>query len=243
MRHAMVNYIFCEPSPGMIAHTASSRLLLEDEDFQAWVGFITEDMFPAAAHVLPALRMYPEATSPKHCGFNFAFNTVGKESMFATFDKDPVRAKRVARAMSTLAREEGYELSHFVDNYDLSDVNETRGILVDVGGSHGFICVGLAKRWANIKFIVQDLPKAIDSAPSPICSKESVAKRIQLQTHDFFKEQPIVGADGKMGVLNPAFLNPTSANSSSPKSTTFDGFCTTIPTHTPYKYSKTSYLH
>ncbi|POR33278.1 Sterigmatocystin 8-O-methyltransferase [Tolypocladium paradoxum] len=195
LRHAMTNRIFCEPEPGLIAHTAASRLLAQDAALQDWVGFNSEDIFPAAANVLTALKTHPEATSLTTTGFNFAFGTVGEEPMFVTFGKDPVRARRMGGAMASLTRGEGYELRYLVDNYDFSAVDEREGTLVDIGGSHGFVCVDLAKRWKRMKFIVQDLPKTVESAPKPICEDESVAERIQLQAHDFFKEQPVKGAD------------------------------------------------
>ncbi|OTA01432.1 SAM-dependent methyltransferase [Trichoderma parareesei] len=195
LRHAMTNNVFCEPSPGYIAHTAHSRMLAQDESLQAWVGFNAEDAFPAAGHVLEALEAHPEATSNLYTGFNYAFKTVGKESMFATLYKDPVKAKRFANAMRSFSHGEGYEVSYLVDNYDLSEVNERGGTFVDVGGSHGFVSVELAKRWKNIKFIVEDLPKTIETAPQPICDDETVAQRISLQVHDFFQEQPVKGAD------------------------------------------------
>ena len=44
VRHAMTNHIFKEPSPGYVAHTSSSRLLAEDAQLQAWVGFFSEDL-------------------------------------------------------------------------------------------------------------------------------------------------------------------------------------------------------
>ncbi|PKK44712.1 hypothetical protein CI102_11993 [Trichoderma harzianum] len=195
LRHAMTNNIFCEPSPGLIAHTANSRLLAQDASLQAWIGFNSEDIFPAAGHVMQALKSHPEATSLTHTGFNFAFSTVGEEPMFETLGKDPVKAKRFANAMLSFTSGEGYEISYFVDNYDLSEVNERGGTLVDVGGSHGFVAVELAKKWKNMKFIVQDLSKTINTAPKLICEDATVAERISLQVHDFFKEQPAKGAD------------------------------------------------
>lgn len=192
----MTNNIFCEPSPGLVAHTAASRLLVEDNVLQDWVGFNSEDIFPAAANVLTSLKTHPEATSLTRTGFNFAFDTVDKEPMFVTFGKDPARAKRMGGAMASLTGGEGYQLSYLVDNWDLSDLDANGGTLVDIGGSHGFVSVELAKRWTNMKFIVQDLPKTVESAPSPICDDEPVAQRIELQAHDFFKEQPAKNADG-----------------------------------------------
>lgn len=141
-----------------------------------------------------------------HTGFNFAFSTVGEEPMFETLGKDPVKAKRFANAMLSFTSGEGYEISYFVDNYDLSEVNERGGTLVDVGGSHGFVAVELAKKWKNMKFIVQDLSKTINTAPNPICEDATVTERISLQVHDFFKEQPAKGADSKSLLTGRLFL-------------------------------------
>ncbi|CAH0017745.1 unnamed protein product [Clonostachys rhizophaga] len=195
LRHNMTNHVFCEPTPGFIAHTASSRLLAQDGPLQDWVGFNSEDIFPAAASVLSAIKTYPEATSLTRTGFNVAFDTVDKEPMFATFGKDPARAKRMGGAMTSLTGGEGYEVQHFVDSYDLSEIDEKAGVLVDIGGSHGFVCTDLAKKWKKMKFVVQDLPKTVDSAPKPISDDGSVAERVELQAHDFFQEQPVKGAD------------------------------------------------
>lgn len=196
VRHAMTNYIFHEPKPGYIAHTAASRLLAEDKDLQDWIGFNSEDIFPSASKSIDALKAHPEATSLTRSGFNFAFDTVDKESMFATIGKEPTRAKRVAGAMASLTGGEGYEIHHFVNNVDLADVDAAGGTFVDIGGSHGFMSVALAKKWKKTKFVVQDLQKTIESAPQPISEDADIASRVELQTHDFFTEQPVKDADG-----------------------------------------------
>jgi O-methyltransferase domain len=192
----MTNNIFREPTPGVIAHTSASRLLAEDAAMQAWVGFNGEDIFVGAGKVLTALKTYPEATSLTRTGFNFAFDTVDKEPMFVTFGKDPPRAKRMGGAMVSLTGGEGYEVSFLVDNCDFSEADARGGTFVDVGGSHGFVCVDLGQKWKSLKFVVQDLPKTVESAPNPICEDGQVAERIQFMAADFFKEQPVKDADG-----------------------------------------------
>lgn len=197
LRAAMTNHVFREPSPGTVAHTASSRLLAADPELAAWVGFNTEDIFPSAARVLPALRAHPEATSLTRAGFQFAFGTVDEEPMFATFGRDAARARRMGRAMASLTGGEGYEVAYFVDGYDFADLDAGAGTFVDVGGSHGFVCVDLARRWRNMKFVVQDLQKTVESAPSPVDEDGQVAERVRFESHDFFTEQKLV-ADGEL---------------------------------------------
>ena len=38
IRHAMTNRVFKEVSPGVVAHTAASRVLAEDKLMDSWVG-------------------------------------------------------------------------------------------------------------------------------------------------------------------------------------------------------------
>ena len=45
----MTYRIFCEPRQGVVAHTAASKLLAENELTREWVGMVSEEMWPAAA--------------------------------------------------------------------------------------------------------------------------------------------------------------------------------------------------
>jgi hypothetical protein len=243
LRMAMTNGIFREPSPGVIAHTAASRVLAEDEDMQAWVGFNGEDILPAAGHVLQSLKTHPEATSLIRAGFQFAFDTVDKEPMFATFGKDPTRARRMGRAMASLTGGEGYEPSYFVDvekgGYDFSDLDAAAGTFVDIGGSHGFMCVDLANKYKNMKFVVQDLKKTVESAPTPISADPQVADRITLLAHDFFTEQVTKDADGIYISLSPLLSPPFAPILTTNQSTTSAGSSTTTRRPTPCACSRT----
>lgn len=191
IRHAMTNRIFKEVSPGVVAHTATSRILAEDEPMAQWVGFCVEDIFPAAAHTVAALKSYPSASEPTQTGFCVANGTADKEAMYATFAQSPLRTKRMGGAMTSLTGGEGYELSYLVDHYDWDSIDKVGGTVVDVGGSHGFVCVDLAKRWKNTHFIVQDLPKTVASAPD----LGELGNRIVFQAYDFYTTQTVKGAD------------------------------------------------
>ncbi|KAK0749352.1 S-adenosyl-L-methionine-dependent methyltransferase [Schizothecium vesticola] len=199
LRLVMTKGLFHEPEPNLIAHTAASRALAEDADLEAWVGFNADDIFPAAAHVLEAITAYPEATSLTRSGFCFAFDTVDKEPMFVTFGKDANRARRMGKAMVSLTGGEGYEVSYLLDveggGYDFGEVDKRGGTLVDVGGSIGFVAVEMARQYRNMQFVVQDLPKTVESAPRPVDADEQVAGRVRLMAHDFWGEQSVKGAD------------------------------------------------
>jgi len=51
LRHAVTNQIFQEPRPGIVKHTAASKLLAEDSLMRDFVGIACEEKFPAAARV------------------------------------------------------------------------------------------------------------------------------------------------------------------------------------------------
>ena len=97
--------------------------------------------------------------------------------------------------MKSLTGGEGYEVKYFLDNYDMTDINERGGTFVDIGGSHGFVCVDLAKKYDKMKFVVQDLPKMVASAPTP---EGEIAERIKFEGYDFYTPQTVNGADGKL---------------------------------------------
>lgn len=206
LRTAMTNHIFHEPAPGTIGHTAASRLLATDDNLVGWIGFNTEDILPSAAHTLEALRRFPEATSLTRAGFQVAFGTVDAEPVFTTFGRDEGRARRMGRAMASLTSGEGYEPAFFVQGCDLSRVDARGGTFVDVGGSHGFVCAELARRWRRVRFVVQDLASTVESAPDPVCEDEQAAGRVEFMAHDFFREQVVRGADGECSPVVPFFF-------------------------------------
>jgi hypothetical protein len=51
LRYAMTKYIFRETSEGLVAHTASSRVLAEMPILSDFVGMVCEEMWPAASRV------------------------------------------------------------------------------------------------------------------------------------------------------------------------------------------------
>lgn len=136
---------------------------------------------------------FPGSQEKTQAGFQVAFDTVDKEPMFATLGKDPVRGKRFGGAMASLTGGEGYEVKYLIDNYDWESINERAGTVVDVGGSHGFVCVELAEKFDKMKFVVQDLPNMVASAPK---LEGDLAERITFQGYDFYTPQPMKGADG-----------------------------------------------
>ncbi|KAK8173319.1 S-adenosyl-L-methionine-dependent methyltransferase [Phyllosticta citrichinensis] len=189
VRHAMTNRIFCEPREGYVAHTAASRVLLDDPTMKDWVGLCTSDFFPAAAATVPAMIKWPGSQEPTQCGFSHAWNI--DVPMFVEIGKNPDRAKRFGRAMQSLTGGAGYEIDHLVNGYPWEALGDA--VVVDVGGSHGFVPVALGQQFPRLRFVVQDLPKTVAGGPATV--PDDLSDRIQFQAHDFFDQQPAHGAD------------------------------------------------
>lgn len=187
LRYAMTKNIFQEPRKGVVSHTAASRLLAEDSQLHDWVGASTDELWQAAAQTINALVKYPGSQEPNQTGFALA-NGVEK-SIYEVFAMHPDRAKRFGNAMASFTAGTGYELEHLINGHDWSSIGS--GLVVDVGGSNGFVSVGLASAFPQLRFVVQDFEEVVASANVSSDFKD----RIQFIGHDFLSEQPIKNAD------------------------------------------------
>jgi len=59
IRLAVTQNIFAEPKPGIIVHTAASRLLAEDDRLHDWVGVNADEFWPGAAMTCRAMDKWP----------------------------------------------------------------------------------------------------------------------------------------------------------------------------------------
>lgn len=104
--------------------------------------------------------------------------------------KDPARARRFALDMSASATEERYEIGELIGHPSWKSIGE--GKVVDIGGSHGEVMAAVALRHPNLRFVVQDLPKTVESRQKLSPELES---RIDFMGYDFFTVQPVKNAD------------------------------------------------
>ena len=85
----------------------------------------------------------------------------------------------------------GSEANHVTNLFDWHAYEQAT--VVDVGGSHGLICVELAQKFPELKFIVQDLPEVIAEVSKD--GLKDTPEQITFMPHDFFHEQPVKNAD------------------------------------------------
>lgn len=191
LRYAMTQRIFCEPRPGVVAHTAASRLIVEDEGLYSWLRFSTDELWHAAYCAGDAVARFPECEEPGETGFALAHNT--NKDMFRFLSENPERLKRFAAAMRFYTNRPGLEPEHLALNYPWGDIREG-GTVVDVGGSHGLVSIELARRFPSLRFVVQDLDEPVIRNAERQRPPE-LADRVQFMAHDFFQEQPVRGAE------------------------------------------------
>lgn len=187
--HAVGNYVLDCPKQGHIAHSAISAMLSSSPDMQDWLGSACEDMWPAAAQVVPALIRWPRSEEPSHTGHNIAEGT--QNGFFSTLGQDKERNRRFASAMSVMKNMPGFQPSAALEAYDWSKLGDAT--VVDVGGSKGDFALALTERYPHIRVVVQDVPDIVAEGRNIIQQEPGCA--VTFQDHDFFKPQPVKDAD------------------------------------------------
>lgn len=189
LRYAMTNFIFCEPRPGVVRHTAASLMLAQDNAFQDFVANVCEVRFPASARAVDALEKYGLSQAPYQSGFSLSRNT--DRGLYDELSHCPEEARRWNGAMSALAQQ--LDMNWILSSV-LSCTKRIDGpLVVDVGGGRGQVSLALAERLPGASFVVQD---ASDTAIAQGQQDTAAFKeRITFQFYDFRNQQPCHNAD------------------------------------------------
>jgi hypothetical protein len=122
IRHAMTNHIFHEPEKGFVAHTRTSRLLLEDPPLTNWVGFMMNDLWLPIAHVVKAMKKWPGSGESNETSVNLAYGT--GVNWFDWIQQDKSLANRYSLAMQAHGGGEGFAVTHTVNGYPWAELGE-----------------------------------------------------------------------------------------------------------------------
>lgn len=188
VRQSITNHIFSEPEQGFVAHSASSLALRESNVVRDIIGINVEERFLAAARTVDAIQQYPDSQEPALTGWGLA-NNASRPLFEELFKQYPERAKRFAGAMNFMAS--SIPPVTFTDNYPWEALGDAT--VVDVGGAEGPVSVALAKKFPKLKFVVQDLEGPVAAGRDTL--PDALRSRVTFQVHDFFREQPVYGAD------------------------------------------------
>ena len=91
----MANHIFAEPAPGEVAHTASSRILVQ-QDMRDTIAMMNQEIWQPTLRVVEAVRESPEAEEPEKAAFA---SVNGGRSMWDVLREEPERARRFGASM------------------------------------------------------------------------------------------------------------------------------------------------
>ncbi|KAI0602839.1 S-adenosyl-L-methionine-dependent methyltransferase [Biscogniauxia sp. FL1348] len=180
VRHAVINhYVFREDTPGVITHSALSAMLATDEMTRNALVVELDEFWPAGVKMADAMEKWPNSEEANETGFSLANNS--NKSMFDIFAENPDRGERFGMYFS----KPNESADGLLDNYPW----ESKATMVDVGGSHGSVAIGIAKRFPNMKCIVQDLPDTVAEGSARLPA--GLQDQVTFMAHDFFTEQPV----------------------------------------------------
>ena len=83
-------------------------------------------------------------------------------------DPDQSRAQKFGRAMSAVNNAPGYEPYRLLDGFPWGSIG--KGIVVNVGGSHGRIAIEIAEHFPQLDCVVQDLPEVVEKGKAMLPS-------------------------------------------------------------------------
>ncbi|KAK3052831.1 hypothetical protein LTS18_012215, partial [Coniosporium uncinatum] len=189
IQRAMTFHVFHEPRPGYVAHTADSRLLVEDSTLYDLTGTLLEDLRPASLKITDAMEKWPSSQEANQTGWQLAYDT--DEEMYNHLAKDPERLRRFGQHLVHIARQDPRVVEQIASAYPWSDVQN--GKVVDLGGGNGQHSIGVAQRHHSLSFVVQDKPGVSETGQSSLSPE--LKERVFFMDHDMFEVQPIKDAD------------------------------------------------
>ncbi|KAI1360612.1 O-methyltransferase-domain-containing protein [Xylaria arbuscula] len=184
LRHAMTMRIFREPEPGIIGHTAASKLLC-NPSLADWLRVGTEEIWPSSVKMLDALQTWPNSFEPHETGFSLANSNAG--SIYQLLASDSVRAARFSNAMKAFSTSSLFSISHLTDNYDWASLGAVE--VIDIGGAQGHVALELSKRFEQLKVTVQDIDEVVRYAGPSL--PPSMKGKVHFMAHDLFAPQTL----------------------------------------------------
>ncbi|KAK5166472.1 uncharacterized protein LTR77_008015 [Saxophila tyrrhenica] len=184
LHYGILHRIFQEKRPGYISHSVLSKLMRDDQGMQNLVGMIQEDIVQPWRFIADALQKWPGAEDMDQVALLLAEKRTST-TFWNILAERPERAERFAKTMSAFSVDEDIGA-----DYPFEQLGA--GTLVESGGSTGGVAFKIAERHKDLKIIVQDLDEIVKTA------KEREGCNVSFMTHDFFKEQPVKGADAYM---------------------------------------------
>ncbi|KAI0099533.1 S-adenosyl-L-methionine-dependent methyltransferase [Daldinia grandis] len=182
VRMLITHSIFEEKKPGYVSHSASSLVLLEDEEVKCAAHYSFDEMLKAVVESSDSLKKHPFESDSIHC----PFYTRHGLPVFEYYAKYPDKAARFARGMAGATRMG----IHIKELRDCFSWEELKGTVVDVGGGSGHVSITLARLFPHLKFVVQDGSNDMLAEGRALLT-DDIKERITFMRHNFFEPQPL----------------------------------------------------
>ncbi|KAJ5538729.1 hypothetical protein N7494_008208, partial [Penicillium frequentans] len=189
MAHAATYHVFFQSERDYFVHTASSRLLAENEGMRNWILMGVGETMPATFRIPDILQNNGYSEEPHDSSWSVHNST--KLPVFAALNEMPERGIVFSKAMAWHNQLPGFSTKHLIDHFPFKN-NETTTV-VDVGGGFGHIAQSLVTYDPNVQCVVQDLSEPVAQGEKMLSTEAQ--GRVTFQTHDFFQDQPVKGAD------------------------------------------------
>ncbi|PCH39010.1 S-adenosyl-L-methionine-dependent methyltransferase, partial [Wolfiporia cocos MD-104 SS10] len=196
-------HVFNEVRDGSFANNRTSNALARDPYLYDWLFLYAQEMYTASDQLLPLLfdKVKTNATSDRVTAWQDAIGadlTVWEyleqhiEQPDGSLGPRP-QLRNWTRGMIGGGRAFA---SGMYSDYPWEALGSST--IVDIGGGAGGTSLDLARRFPNLRFVVEDLPSTIQQAQAVWTREYPEALqsgRVKLVPHDFFTEQPIKGAE------------------------------------------------
>lgn len=201
----MTNFIFREQPPGHLRHTALSAHLSRSPSTVAFQRTLATVFNPANACIPTALRSNPATASLTQTAHNAAratalpFYAWLDSTADTAADRGPDLRAVFDTGMEGISRGGQRLQDTDLRAYPWASILPPDATVVDVGGSRGHFARDLTETNPAFRVVVQDLPRVVEGLAAEFATAGDgdggVGDNVTYQAHDFFDEQPVVGAD------------------------------------------------
>ncbi|KAJ3536842.1 hypothetical protein NM208_g6551 [Fusarium decemcellulare] len=197
-RMAMTSSILAEPTPGQVAHTASSAMFVKFPNMRDWAGYMFNASVPTAAAMVRATEKWPGSVKKTETAYNIAFDH--DLPFFDHLSQSPLLTEQFSGYMKSVTDGQGMDLSHLIRGFDWAGL-PANSLVVDIGGSTGHASFALAAAYSHLRFEVQDLDAVVNGQEAGQKQEEAAQKHnagsaapVSFKAHSFFEPQPTTGA-------------------------------------------------
>ncbi|KAJ4292103.1 hypothetical protein N0V88_005730 [Collariella sp. IMI 366227] len=188
LRMAAANYYFAETRPGVVAHTAFSRLLAEDERMRACVWFRCVEMMPAVAKFVQAVERFPRDGGAVGVSQETAFELAFGDTFFGYKEKHPEHMTKFGLFVDAFAGGSVDPAESVARAYAWEKL-PAGSLVVDIGGGIGHVSAAVAREHGQLNFQIQDFA-GLAGESKMMMEKSGVSERISFEPHSFFEPQP-----------------------------------------------------